>query len=179
MAASRFSMGGAWAGHFVDPNSIRVKEGPIYRVTAQLVEVRGGIDGTMIDLEPTYEVPYRRYIEGMPPADHQRCRLFAERFKDATVRLSLPERSRLTGQMDGDEVEFVKCYEGPQTVVWMSEEKEILTEQVSNHRVHYKGRLDGRGEVLDGTWSIRPPGILGMLGKSLAEGTFHLVRQSS
>lgn len=177
--ANRFSMGGTWAGHFADPNSIREKEGPVFTVTAQLVDANGKIDGTMTDLEPTYEVPYKRFIQNMRPKDFERCECFARRFTNVTVRLSLPERSRISGRVNGEEVEMVKCYDGPQTVIWLSEGKEVAKEVVPNHRVLYRGRFDKGGEVLDGTWTIRQPGLLGVLGKLAADGSFHLVRQSS
>jgi hypothetical protein len=177
--ASRFSMGGTWAGHFADPNSLREQGGAVFRVTAQLVDTNGKIDGTMTDLEPSYEVPYKRYIQGMRPNDFMRCEAFARRFTNVTVRLSLPERSRISGRVSGEQVEMVKCYDGPQTVIWLSEGKEIEKEVVPNHRVLYHGRFDQGGEVLDGQWTIRQPGLLGALGRLAADGSFHLVRQTS
>jgi hypothetical protein len=177
-ASSRFSMGGEWAGHYADPNSLR-EEGPIYGVTAILVQAGGKIDGTMIDLDPIYEIPYRRFIEGLPPKDHTRLTEFARRFKDVRIRLCLPERSRIAGRIVGDKVELVKCYEGPQTVIWLSEGKEIAKEVVPNHQVHYLGTFDEGGEVLDGVWTIRKKGFLGLLGKLEGDGSFHLCRRTS
>lgn len=74
---------------------------------------------------------------------------------------------------------MVKCHDGPQTVVWLSEGKEIAKEVVPTHRVLYHGPFDQGGEVLDGTWTIRQPGLLGVMGKLVGDGSFHLVRQTS
>ena len=171
-------MGGAWKGHYVDPFSVRQNAGHAYEVVATLVQVKDRLDGTMTDLEPTYEVPYKRYINGMPEKEWAKAELYARRFTNVTVRLSLPDRARISGRIVGEKVEMVKKYDGPQTVVWLSEGKEIGKDSVPNHEVLYRGSFDKNGDVVDGKWSVRCPGLRGVLGQVEAEGAFHLVRQS-
>lgn len=171
-------MGGDWAGHYVNPYSDRV-EGPIFKVSARLVEKDGSFDGTMVDLEPVYEIPLKSYLLQLEVAEQQRARAYLERLKNVSIRMSLPDRSRLSGRWSSGSVEFEKTYGGPQTVEWLADGQVVETQKVENHRVQYEGRLDGSGQVLDGKWSIRAPGFAGMIGKTLGEGTFHLVRQSS
>ena len=171
-------MGGDWLGHYVSPLTDR-QEGPIFPVSARLVEVAGAFDGTMVDLEPVYEIPLRSYLLQLELAEQQRARTYLERLKNVSIRMSLPPRARLRGRWKEDGVEFVKVYEGAQTVEWLADGQVVDTQKVENHRVSYQGRLDGEGNILDGKWTIRAPGIAGVLGKTLGEGTFHLVRQSS
>lgn len=171
-------MGGEWTGHYVDPNSVREKAGHVFPVTATLVETNGRVDGTMTDLEPAYEVPYKRYINYLPEKEWAKAELFARRFTNVTVRLSLPERSRISGSVSGDRIELTKRYDGSQTIVWLSEGKEIAKETVPNHEVLYRGAFDQGGEVVDGEWCVRRKGLLGVFGKVDGEGSFHLVRRT-
>ncbi len=176
--AGRFSMGGDWAGHYVSHYTER-PEGPVFGVTARLVEVAGAFNGTMVDLEPSYEVPLNSYLLRMELEDQRRARAYLESFKNITVRMTLPQRARIDGRWNNGSIEFVKRYEGAQTIEWLSEGKVITIQKVENHCVHYQGRLNPQGDVLDGKWRVRAQGLAGLFGKTNGEGTFHLVRQSS
>jgi hypothetical protein len=73
---------------------------------------------------------------------------------EAELVTTLPESSRIEGDVDGARVAFTKSYQGSQrTVMWMGGNSMEI--EIPSHSVAYRGELDADGSTLRGEWRLR------------------------
>jgi hypothetical protein len=165
---------GRWVGHYAQYSET-------HGIAADLVQTGQRLAGTMSDLAPkreqtVFEVALQA---GWPPgADEQIIAQLRELFPDAPrapIRYlnEMPAASTLAGKIEGRAVSFLKTYEGEYRTGYLVGDR-FVGETISQHEVHYQGRLSADGTEIEGKWWIQRDTEMGL---RRLEGDFLLRRQ--
>ena len=145
---------GRWVGHYFQ------KDRP-YPITADLVQEGERLTGRMRDGQPDREdTLFEMAVElGLPPgADEQievRLRQEVPELAAGPVRYisHLPGDSVLEGHCRGDQVAFVKTYQGTSVHGFRVGDR-VVGHESPGHAVRYEGRVSADGRDLEGRWWI-------------------------
>lgn len=149
--------------------------------TAQIRCVSRNISGSIVDHRERVTVtPYRPIFEAskasMTPKQVADTEEFLRQFPDAALRSELPLEAEIDGELRLSRIWFVKRYSGPHKISWILGNREVVQHESSSHKVWYEGRLSPGEDVIEGTWKIRPTGILGQWQEPSVTGTFRMDR---
>jgi hypothetical protein len=166
---------GRWSGHYQ-------QFGTPHPISAHLVQQGVRLSGSMRDGETNSERSvFEAAMEaGLPPgADEEIIARLREQYPDvpasAPVRAvtSLPAESVLEGMVQGRQVYFLKTYQG-EHFSGLRVGNRRVGRTVDRHEVHYQGKVNADGTVIEGNWWIEPT----QRGERRAEGSFQLKRVS-
>jgi hypothetical protein len=163
-------VGGHWQGHYF-------QYGQPHPISMELRQDGEQFVGTMRDGHPDKErsVFEMAVDEGLPPGTdetiiEQLRKMFPGSMAPVRAATSLPEMSLLRGWIEGDEVYFLKTYQGQYFHGYkVGEERVGMT--LENHFVHYRGQLGADGRSIEGRWWIPADA---QRGTGRAEGTFEM-----
>ncbi len=165
---------GRWVGHYVQRDQTR-------GISARFYQSGEELSGWMRDAQTVFEQSvFEMAVDGgLPPGEDERILAqLRQQFPEegaAPVRAvnSLPEASVLSGHVRGAAVYFLKTYQG-EAFSGCQVGRRRVGVSVSNHHVHYAGKLSDDGNALEGTWWIDAQAEHG--GRR-AEGIFLLRRE--
>ncbi len=150
---------GVWAGYYTH------RDRP-HAITAELVQTGEELGGTMHDAVTEFPRSlFELAVEaGLPPgADEQMLAGLRQQHPElppGPVRYvsRLPADSVLKGRVRGPQVQFQKSYRGEVVAGYEIGGRLVEGASFPNHVVHYEGRLNVAGNLIEGGWSIPAPG---------------------
>jgi hypothetical protein len=178
--ADRHGVTGHWSGHYRHDSPMMA--GRTYPITAAFWEDRGRIEGAMSDGLTVSAYSLRKVLDNVVTKGLTPAPVFVEMLRrnpGAILETNLPTDSTLRGRLVGDVVTFTKTYEGAYTTRFLNAGWTLASVVSRRHRVHYSGVLDVARGVIEGTWEIRHPGLLGRFLPNRGTGTFFLARDDN
>jgi hypothetical protein len=143
VTATPFVMTGTWRGHYV-------QNGARHGIEMQVVQRGQSFVGAMRDLDTLTTQAFRLVQPAGESGD-------AVDLGEAESWSTLPERSTIEGEVDGELVRFTKHYQGTaRSSLWIPGKFEHHEER-PGHRVLYEGTLTADGTTLGGHWHIPAP----------------------
>lgn len=153
-------LNGTWSGHFKYDPSAEGMPKDNQPIVAEFVVSGEQLTGTMREGKPSREQPYRDFFALhsaiMKPYIRFQNRIFVLLHPNAIIRITLPEMSKCSGTSVGDQIKFVKVYDGQGKVTFITRGAEVSSTRTDLHPIHYVGRI--KGNVIEGTWSIQVEG---------------------
>lgn len=171
---------GRWVGFYRH----RWEQLGTFPITAEIRQQGERITGEMYDQITDRSEVLDRLIEvcreGISDWHRRRLEAIVKRLGTEAVVVSsrLPETSDVEGTVNGDFVQFVKCYRGSVEMKLTADGVDVGSVERRGHKVHYSGNLDRELGCIVGRWVIRWRGLLGRLLPPKGWGTFELYRKS-
>ena len=170
MADSGNRLTGEWVGYYKQRGRQR-------GISASIVQDGDQISGTMTDTETDVEVPLPDAVReaALPPGadetiDKQvREAIPGETGEKVRAKSVLPSESSLSGTVDGNNIWFVKAYQGQHFVGYRLGEKAV-GQVIEQHSVEYFGQVLKGGTVIEGRWVICESAA----PAALSQGSFRL-----
>jgi hypothetical protein len=172
--STSLNLTGRWLGHYQQHHRV-------HPIAAEFVHAGERLTGSMRDQETQseYSVFQVAAEAGLPPgADEQIVAALREMVPDAPsgpIRYvsHLPPESALEGRVNGNDVYFLKTYQGASFGGYRVGDK-LVGQKKAGHSVHYRGQLRPDATEIEGVWWIEadPDG-----GTRRTEGLFTLRRQ--
>jgi hypothetical protein len=156
---------------------------PPFPIVAEIIQTGSQLSGEMYDQITDTSDTLERYLETrraeIPVTLAWRVEETIRQLGNKTMVVStrLPDTSDIEGTIHGDQVEFTKFYRG--TVRYQStiDGELFKVREVTGHRVHYSGRLDGEAGHIAGRWIIRWRGLFSRLLPPKGWGSFELYKK--
>jgi hypothetical protein len=172
-------LNGTWEGYYDHNNKVYSSKN--FPITAMIEQDGKSFRGVMFDGVTEFRHDYRTIIEAnegrMSPFVENLARQTLERCPDYQIESSLPAESRVRGKILGATISFTKTYFGPYSHYGNAGYGRVLLRQINQHRVNYQGTLNPGNNVIEGEWTIRSGGFLGLFRRTVGTGKFQLVRK--
>ncbi|MBI1325763.1 hypothetical protein GC170_21590 [bacterium] len=165
---------GRWVGHYVQNDRS-------WPIVAEFVLDRGKLTGVMVDVIQHHEYTFaqlREYFGATDESIDKAMAMIHEHIPNAArddVRYVCgnPGHSAIDGFVIDRNARFTKTYQGERVFGFRVNDR-FLGFQGPNPPVHYDGRLNAGGDVIEGRWSMESDSDKGIVR---LEGIFRLRRE--